>query len=212
MEIKWYGHGCFRLKERNAVAFTDPYPLTTTHALRPRTKADIVTVDMGYPLDNPLDGFTNTPYLIQRPGEYEVNGVFVTAIPTAPDTKTNGHHPTRHTMMIFQFEDISICHAGRLGHVLGQDEVEKLSEVDILIVPVGGNGVLNASQAAEVISLIEPLIVIPMYYSVEGFGDPFEGVEKFVKEMGATAVNPIDELKITRSGLPEETQLVLLKA
>lgn len=211
MEIKWYGHGCFRLKERNTVAFTDPYPLTTPNALRPRTKADVVTADMGYPFDNPLEGFTNTPYLIQRPGEYEVNGLFVTAIPTAPDTSKNGVDPTRHTMMVFQFEEISICHAGRLDHVLGENEVEKLSEVDILIVPVGGNGVLNASQAAEVINLIEPLIVIPMYYSVETFGEPFDSVEKFVKEMGITAVNPIDELKITRSGLPEETQIVLLK-
>ena len=108
--------------------------------------------------------------------------------------------------------DVSVCHLGRLGHVLGQEEVDKLSEVDILLVPVGGHGVLNASQAAEVISLIEPLIVIPMYYSVDGSGQPFESAEKFVKEMGATSVNPLDELRITKSGLPEETQIVLLKA
>lgn len=211
MDIKWYGHGCFRLKERSTVAFTDPYPLNTPNTNRPRTKADVVTVDLGYPLESPLDGFTNTPYLIQRPGEYEVNGVFVTTLPTAPDAKQNGHGATRHTMMIFQFEDISVCHLGRLGHVLGQDEVEKLSEVDVLLVPVGGNGVLNASQAVEVISLIEPLIVVPMYYQVDGNGESFDTVEKFLKEMGATAVTPIDELKLTKSGLPEETQIVLLK-
>jgi len=211
VEIKWYGHGCFRLKERTTVAFTDPYPLNTPNTNRPRTKTDVVTVDMGYALENPVDGFTNTPYLIQRPGEYEVSGLFVTTLLTAPDAKKNGHTATRHTIMVFQFEDISVCHLGRLGHVLGQDEVEKLSEVDILLVPVGGNGVLTASQAVEVISLIEPLIVVPMYYNVEGNGEEFEGVEKFLKEMGATAVTPIDELKLSKSSLPDETQIVLLK-
>ena len=191
MDIKWYGHGCFRLKERNTVAFTDPYPLDTPNTNRPRTKADLVTVDMGYPLEKPLDGFTNTPYLIQRPGEYEVSGVFVTTLPTAPDAKQNGQNARRHTIMIYQFEDISVCHLGRLGHVLAQDEVEKLSEVDVLLVPVGGNGVLNAAQAVEVISLIEPLIVIPMYYESDGNVAGFYTVEKFLEEMGATTVRPI---------------------
>jgi L-ascorbate metabolism protein UlaG (beta-lactamase superfamily) len=211
VDIKWYGHGCFRLKERSAVAFTDPYPLTIPNATRPRAKADIVTADLGAGLKNPLDGFTNTPYLVQRPGEYEVSGIFVTGLPTAPDTKKNNDSTTHHTMMIFQFEDVSVCHLGRLGHVLGQEEVDKLSEVDILLVPVGGHGVLNASQAAEVISLIEPLIVIPMYFDVDGAAPSFDSAEKFLKEMGATAVTPIDELKITKSGLPEETQIVILR-
>lgn len=212
MDIKWYGHGCFRLKERNAVAFTDPYPLTNANATRPRTKADIVTLDIGYALDNPLDGFTNEPYFIQRPGEYEVNGIFVTVVPTAADPKKNGGESPSHTIMIFQFEDISVCHLGRLGHVLTEDEVEKLNEVDVLLVPVGGNGVLTASQAVEVVGLIEPLVVVPMYYNSDGVLGEYEGVERFLKEMGAANVSAIDELKLTKSSLPDETQIVLLKA
>jgi hypothetical protein len=38
-----------------------------------------------------------------------------------------------------------------------------------------------------------------------------EPVEKFVKELGAGAPEPLEMLKISKSNLPEETQLVLLK-
>ncbi|MGH2544036.1 MAG: MBL fold metallo-hydrolase, partial [Ardenticatenaceae bacterium] len=85
MEIKWYGHACFRLKDRIGIAFTDPFPLTGLGYVRPRSKADIVTISHDHPNHSSLDGFTSDPYVITRPGEYEVSGIFVTAIRTVQD-------------------------------------------------------------------------------------------------------------------------------
>lgn len=209
MDIKWYGHGCFRLKDRAGIAFTDPFSLQGAGYNRPKSKADIITVGQRTASrEANLDGFTGEPYFIQRPGEYEVSTIFVTAIPTLGPNKQMGSSP--HTLMLFQFDDISICHLGQLDHVLNQDEVERLSEVDILLVPVGGHAVLTAAQAAEVISLVEPYIVIPMYYDAGGLAPSYDPVDKFLKEMGATSPSTVDELKITRSGLPDDTQIVLL--
>jgi len=72
-------------------------------------------------------------------------------------------------VFLFEFEDITICHLGDLDHVPTQAQVEEsLGEVDVLLVPVGGGESLNAAQASEVISLLEPHIVIPMHYRVKG--------------------------------------------
>lgn len=209
MDIKWYGHSCFRIKDRSGIAFTDPFPLQGLGYNRPKSRADIVTLSHDHPNHASLDGFSNSPYVITRPGEYEINNIFVTAIRTYHDSQ-RGTERGDNTVMLFQFDDLSVCHLGDLGHVLAQEEVEKLSEVDVLLVPVGGGGTLTASQAAEVISLIEPYIVIPMHYQTASHIGELEPVDKFLKEMGVTSPTTLDELKLSRSGLPEETQVILL--
>ncbi len=209
MDIKWYGHSCFRLKDRNGTVWTDPFPVQGLGYTRPKAKADIITISHEHENHASLDGFTNEPYVITRPGEYEVNGIFVTSIRTQRDAQKSAERGHNNIMLI-QFDDLSACHLGDLGHIPTQDEVEKLGEVDVLLVPVGGGGTLNAAQAVEVISLIEPFIVIPMHYQTPGYAGDLEPVEKFLKAMGATSPTTLDELKLSRSSLPEETQLILL--
>jgi L-ascorbate metabolism protein UlaG (beta-lactamase superfamily) len=89
--------------------------------------------------------------------------------------------------------------------------VEDLGSIDVLMIPVGGQKALNAAQAAEVISLIEPHIVIPMHYSLPGVTIPLDPVSKFLKEMGVTNAEAIGALKLSKSTLPEETQIILLE-
>jgi L-ascorbate metabolism protein UlaG (beta-lactamase superfamily) len=211
MNIKWFGHACFRLKDRYGSAFTDPFPPQQLGYNRPKSKTNIITISHSHENHASLENFTGSPYIITRPGEYEVNGIFVTAIHTYHDNK-KGAERGYNNVMLFQFDDLSICHLGDLGHILSQKEVEQLSSVDILLIPVGGSdgGTLNASQAAEVISLIEPYIVIPMHYKTPAYPGNLEPVEKFLKEMGSTSPSTMDELKLTRSNLPEETQVILL--
>ena len=73
----------------------------------------------------------------------------------------------RNTVFLFEFDDLTICHLGDLNIVPTQAQVEEaLGEVDVLLIPVGGGESLNASQASEVVSLLEPHIVIPMHYHV----------------------------------------------
>lgn len=90
-----------------------------------------------------------------------------------------------------------------------------MGEVDILLVPVGGSETLDATRAVEIIGLLEPRIVIPMHYQhpdlTPTLAATLDPVEKFLKEFGVSVPEPLEMLKVSKSSLPEETQVVLLK-
>jgi L-ascorbate metabolism protein UlaG (beta-lactamase superfamily) len=211
MEISWYGHACFRLKDRNTTVITDPYDKTLGLSL-PRPKADIVTISHASPHHNHTAGVKGEFKVVDGPGEYEIGGVFITGIHLTGPKKTDSDDAAQNNIYVIYMEDIAICHLGDLSHVPTQNQVEDLGSIEVLMVPVGGQNALNAAQAAEVISLIEPYIVIPMHYHLPGLTIKLDPVEKFLKEMGLAKADTTDMLKLTKSSLPEETQIVLLEA
>jgi L-ascorbate metabolism protein UlaG (beta-lactamase superfamily) len=208
MEITWYGHSCFRLRDRLATVITDPYDNSIGYTL-PKVRADVVTVSHDHPDHNYVEGIKGEPKVINGPGEYEVRGIFITGIPTFHDRK-GGTIRGRNTVFLFDFEGLTVCHLGDLGHVPTQSQVEALSDIDVLLIPVGAVSTINAAQAAEVISLLEPRLVIPMHYKTKALNVKLDPVSKFLKEMGLSSVATHDSLKVTKSTLPEETQVVLL--
>ncbi len=208
MEITWYGHSCFRLSERGVVIITDPFGDSLGYR-RPRIRADVVTISHDHPGHSNRIGFRGRPRFFEGAGEYEVRDVFITGIATYHDGR-RGAFRGRNTVFLFEFASITVCHLGDLGHIPDQSQVEALSDVDLLLVPVGGLHTIDASKAAEVISLIEPRLVIPMHYRTPKETARLQTIEKFLNEMGMPASAPLPELKVTRSGLPEETQVVIL--
>jgi L-ascorbate metabolism protein UlaG (beta-lactamase superfamily) len=212
MEITWYGHACFRLKDRTITVVTDPYDKTLGLPL-PRPKADIVTISHDTPHHNYTAGVKGEFKIVDGPGEYEIAGVFITGIHLAVSQDTGGKNSAaQNNIYVIYLEDIALCHLGDLNHVPTQNQVEDLGSIDVLMAPVGGQNALNAAQAAEVISLIEPYVVIPMHYQLPGLTIKLDPVEKFLKEMGLTKADTVDTLKLTKTSLPEETQIVLLDA
>ena len=215
MEITWFGHACFRLREKQVTVVTDPYDKQFGYTL-PKLKADIVTVSHDVPGHNYVDGVKGEPRVLTGPGEYEISGVFVTGISTmhAPikDLPSNSVAlPEHNTIFLFEFDKLTICHLGDLGQVPSQAQVEAMPNVDIVLVPVGGGATLDAARAAEVISLLEPSIVIPMHYQTPLYSGKLDPIEKFLKEMGLPESPAQEMLKITSSELPEETQVVVLE-
>ncbi len=210
MEITWYGQTCFRLSERGlATVVTDPYP-PDIGLILPRIRADVVSVSYDDPQCRYTSGVRGPFKLLGGPGEYEIGGVFITGIATFADGK-RGALRGLNTVFTFDFSGLTVCHLGRLGHVPTQSQVENLGTVNILLVPVGGGGSLTPARASEVISLFEPSIVIPMHYKVRGLKTGLGTLGRFLKEMGLEKVDRQDTLKISRTSLPEETQVVVLK-
>jgi L-ascorbate metabolism protein UlaG (beta-lactamase superfamily) len=82
--------------------------------------------------------------------------------------------------------------------------------VRVALVPVGGGGGLNAAKAAEVVSLLEPGIVIPMHYHTAESKVKLASLNRFLKEMGLGNVEPQESLKVSRSTVPDETRVVVL--
>jgi L-ascorbate metabolism protein UlaG (beta-lactamase superfamily) len=217
MEITWFGHSCFRLTERGvATVVTDPYDDSLGYPTL-RLKADIVTVSHEAAGHSNTDAVKGDKREITGPGEYEIGGVFITGIPTAKagaggeaKKKKGGDEPRSNTVYVFDYDGLTVAHLGDLDHVPSQAQIEALGAVDVALVPVGGGKGLSAAQAAEVISLIEPSLVIPMHYRTDGGSKELDPVSKFMKEMGLGTVTPEAALKVTKSGLPDETKVVLL--
>ncbi len=216
MEITWFGHSCFRLMERGlASVVTDPYDDSLGYPSL-KLKADIVTVSHAAPGHDNVDAVKGEKRALMGPGEYEIGGVFVTGIPTnrsdGDKKKGKGGEAKTNTVYVFDYDGITVCHLGDLDHVPTQSQIEALGAVNVALVPVGGGGGLNAAQAAEVISLIEPSLVVPMHYRTDSGSSSLDPVSKFLKEMGLGTVKAEPLLKLSKSGLPDETHVVLLEA
>ncbi|HEY4666928.1 MAG TPA: MBL fold metallo-hydrolase [Anaerolineales bacterium] len=210
MEIVWYGLSCFRMKERGlATVVTDPYePSLGLPALR--LTADVVTVSHDASGHSYFQGVKGERLRITGPGEFEVGGVFITGIPMAAEgNRKNGRVPN--TLYVFVFEDLTVAHLGDLAYVPTQAEIEDLGPVDVALVPVGGGGALSPSEAAEVISLIEPSIVVPMHYKTGSEKIKLGPVAGFLAEMGVGKQEPLDRLNVTKSALSDQTQVVVLQ-
>ena len=210
MDITWHGHACFRLYQRGASVVTDPYEKEIGYEL-PRLRADIVTVSHDHPGHRYAKGVRNRKLVVTGPGEYEVNGVFITGVATFHDGKKGGARG-RNACYLFDFGGLKICHLGDLGHIPSQAQIEALNSVDVLLVPVGAKSTINAAQAAEVVSLLEPKVVIPMHYKLPELSVEVGPLEPFLREMGVREAEPQARLVVTPSTLPGETRVVVLEA
>jgi L-ascorbate metabolism protein UlaG (beta-lactamase superfamily) len=214
MDISWYGLSCFRIREAGVTVVCDPFDKSVGLAL-PKLKADIVTVSHDRPGHNAAERVVGEGKLLRGPGEYEVHNVFVSGLATY-HRKRKGGELERNIAYFFEFGDLTVGHLGDIGEIPDKSEMEALNvgEVDVLIVPVGGGDTLDPARAVEVISMLEPRLVVPMHYQHAGLvstlAEKLEPVEKFLKEFGVSAPDRQETLRLTKSNLPDETQVVLL--
>jgi L-ascorbate metabolism protein UlaG (beta-lactamase superfamily) len=209
VDIDWFGHSCFRLREGGVTLVLDPYDKSIGYNM-PRVRADIVTVSHDAPGHSAVSAVKGEPKVLSRPGEYEVKDIFITGIQTWRGG-TEREAREENTVFVFEFGSLTVCHLGDLAKVLTQAQVESMPSVDVLLAPVGAGGGLDADKAAEVISLLEPSIVVPMHYQTSIADFQLDPLSRFLKEMGVTEHAPQESLRVTRSDLPEETLVVVLE-
>jgi L-ascorbate metabolism protein UlaG (beta-lactamase superfamily) len=208
MEITWLGHSCFRIKEKGVVLITDPYDSTIGYSLG-RPKANIVTSSHSHPGHSFVAGIGGEPRVVRGPGEYEIADVFITGIRTFHDAE-KGKNWGKNTVYLIEMDEITVCHLGDLGHTLSSEQVEEMSGVEVLMVPVGGLCTIDAAAAAEVVRLLEPRVIIPMHFKTDAVPFDLEPVADFLKEMGMKQISPEPGLSLTKSTLPHETRVVVL--
>lgn len=214
MDIYWYGQSCFKLKGKNAAVVIDPYDPDYTGLKLPRDlQADMVLSSHSHKDHNfaSVVSFSQgKPMVFDRPGEYEVAGAVVTGINSFHDN-TEGSERGANTIFHLLFDGLDIVHLGDLGQgKLTEEQIAQIGQTDILLIPVGGTYTIDSKAALDIISQLEPKIIIPMHYNIEGLKFELENVDGFLKEMGAEGVVPQPKLSITKDKLPEEPQVVLL--
>ncbi len=202
MELTWHGWSCFRFKGKDASIVTDPYTLPNPPTL-PKLSPDIVTVSDRQQSQTPPSGEFK---VIGGPGEYEVKNVLITGSPSFSGGKRAG------TFFKIEMDELVLCHLGQLKEPLSPSQVEGLADVDVLLVPVAGEGEsIDAAKAVEMINLIEPRIVVPMHFELSALGASGTPVEKFCHEIGQAGVTPQPKLTVTKTSLPAEPQVVVLE-
>lgn len=197
MDITWHGHSCFTIKGKDATIVTDPF--TELGTKLPKLKADIVSVST----EGEIAEVDGNPKVLNWPGEFEVSNVAIEAIrPLGEDL----------SIFIFALDGVKICHLSTLSHELNEELIDKIGEVDVLMIPVGGSEVLDGKIAQKVVEAIEPRVVIPMLYAATDTKLNIGGVAEFLKAMGKTQVEPLEKFTLGgRSSLPEDRmEFVLL--
>lgn len=215
MEIKFIGHSCFEIKNKDLTLIIDPYKPDFVGISLPKLKADVVLSTHDHNDHNntgAVSSLNGTQLVINSPGEYEKKGVFISGIRTFHD-EVSGEKRGTNTIYSIEMDDVTILHLGDLGHELSTEVLEKLPNVDILLVPVGGTYTLDADGAIDIISSIEPGIVIPMHYAENGCKiKELATLDGFLDEMGVEDnVKREDFLSLkSASDVPQETEVVIL--
>ncbi|MEK7203507.1 MAG: MBL fold metallo-hydrolase [Patescibacteria group bacterium] len=209
MTVTWYGHSCFRLESKDTSLLIDPF--SQEIGLRPpKIKDNIVLVSHQHYDHNNIEGMPEDSFLIKGPGEYEVKGVFIRGIQSLHD-KSQGQERGLNTIYVIKMEDMTLAHLGDFGEArLSEEQIEKIGDIDILMIPVGGTYTINYKEAVEVINQIEPKVAIPMHYKIQGSKSDIDGPEKFLKEISLTPEKADKSYKIQKKNLPaEEMKLVV---
>lgn len=211
MDITWYGQACFRVKGKQATLVLDPFSPSFTGLKLPKLSADAVTISHPHEDHNFKEGIVESnPVVVAGPGEYEIKGIAITGVATFHDDK-HGEERGRNTVYQCLIDNVSIVHLGDIGHTLTKEQMSAISSCDILMVPVGGVYTIDASAAAEVIAQLEPSIVLPMHYKIEGLKFPLDPIEKFLKVVGKDTNETSPKLTITKEKLPSEVEVVVLQ-
>jgi L-ascorbate metabolism protein UlaG (beta-lactamase superfamily) len=214
MNISYFGHSCFKIEEKingeNIVLVTDPFSKEIGSLKVPNIEADIISVSHNHNDHNNIGALRANPFVVDTAGEFDIKGIIVEGIYSYHDNKKGAE---RGSNIIFRFdiEGLSLVHLGDLGDALDNKQLEKIGGVDVLFIPVGGKYTLDAKKAVEIISQVEPRIVIPMHYKNKDIKMDLDDVEKFVKELGI-APSYEEKLKLNKKDLPsEDMRLVIFK-
>ena len=213
MKVKYLAHACFLIisSERLRI-ITDPYQVGGGINYAPINEtADIVVMSHVTHSDHGnVAAVRGKPEVVKGSGVKKVKGIEFKGLFTYHD-EVKGTQRGVNTVFCFKVDDIRLCHAGDLGHVLTSEQISQIGEVDVLFLPVGGFYTIDANAATKIVDQIKPRIVVPMHFKTARCDYPISGVDDFLK--GKDNVKRLDssELELTAKDLPSATQIVVLR-
>ena len=199
IELTYKGANAVEIATKNTKLITDPkLSLVGLKDLSSKSVIVVVTEERFLGAKN-----GDERLVVEGPGEYEVadfsiRGVAATRHIDAGDEKNA-------TLYRIEVEDITIGVVGNIGPKMSEEQLEELGLVDILVVPIGGNGyTLDAVSATTITKQVEPKVVVPVHYADENvsYEVPQDDFAVFRDELNAP-VEELDRLKLkTAAALP----------
>lgn len=208
MDLQFFGANCVRITTKKATVVVDDN--LSKLGLKSISKPDDVVLFTSEKLTK--DTVKSPKLVIEHAGEYEVSAVSVQGISVRAHMDEEGEA----SAIIYKIinNDLRVVIAGHIHPDLSEDQLEAIGTVDILVVPVGGNGfTLDAVGALKVIKNIEPKIIIPTHYddSKIRYEVPQAKLEDALKDMPFEIKEKVPKLKIKSSDLPETTEIIVLE-
>ena len=194
MDIEYKGANCVVIKSKNGTLVVDPTDNVKVNEVSNKDAIVLATQAEFAPKD--------ATFIIDMPGEYEVNDISVTGIPMKRHIDPDGKNVTSYRVSV---EGVRIAVLGHIEAPISDDDLEAIGVIDIAIIPVGGGGyTLDARDAASVVRQLSPKIVIPTHFADKNiqYEVPQEEIELFIKEMGSLHEKESD-LKIKNGSMPE---------
>ncbi len=201
MDIIWHGHSCFTLKGQDAKIISDPY--SGLGISLPSFKADVVSYGDILAEKEGERLVVEDAKVLDWPGEFEVSGVDIEAFSAKEHAKEGGVQGAEVIIFVFMLDGIKICHLSGLSHELSDELLDHIGDIDVLLVPVGGNIVLDGRKAYSVVESIEPRVVIPMYFSDGSTNLEIKGCEEFLKVIGRTEMEAKEKVSLSKKSLPD---------
>ena len=209
MEITWLGHASVCINSRDVLLVTDPYDSSEGIFMSP-SKADIVISSNSDPKHSNTSAISGTPRIIKGPGEYEVSHFYITGTGTAGTDDEQIGTPIN-TIYTIRVEGLVISHLGALNKKLPAAQMDTLRQTQILIAPISGEGSLNKSDLQEVVSAIQPRILIPVQHGSSG-PEGLQQPQEILTDLGITEFpDPAPRLNVTETNLPAELQIQMLR-
>jgi len=207
MIITYFGKQFFKIQQGEMVVAFNPVSKGSKTGISAKFGADIAFVTANNPDYNGVEQLSHgerVPFLINGPGDYEVKEIFVKGSMSSVELAGKKYINTVYSLAV---DSINIAFLGALGEEdLSKEAREAVDGPDILFVPIGGNGLLDAKSAAKLASSLEPKMVIPMDYDAVS-------LKAFLKEMGDEKAEVVDKLTLKRKDLDgKEGEVVVLKA
>ena len=175
MKITYLGHSCFKFEKNGFSLIVDPYKAGSVPGYAP-LKENANQVLSSHKHGDHF-GLSEVKLAVTRAD----TPFMISFIETFHDDK-NGALRGFNNVIIVDVDGLRLVHMGDIGCELSDEDIEKIKDCDVLMIPVGGYYTIDAKQAKEYVDKIAPKITIPMHYRGEGFGyDEIGTVDKFTK-------------------------------
>lgn len=208
MRIKWHGHSCFEIGDKMTVV-TDPHDGRSLGIKPPSAAADIVLMSHDHSDHNSSKTVRGTHKdVLAFAGDFEHNGLGFSGLQTYHD-EVFGAKRGKNIVYLMKMDGISVCHCGDLGDIPDAKVMERIKNVDILMVPVGEVYTMEIAKVLEFIDAVRPRVVIPMHYRVGGLSIPVRPVENFINSAEYEVEHVGSEIDLSADELPSETTIWL---
>ena len=206
LQIRWHGHACWEITNDKTLV-TDPHDGKSIGIPAPSVTGDIILVSHDHYDHNSVKSVEKDGSKVVLDGRKRtIDDVEIKGVDSFHD-EAGGAKRGNNIMYKFTIDGIKFCHLGDLGHDLDDESINKIGEVDILFIPIGGTFTVDDKQAWDVINKIKPKIIVPMHYKIGGLSLPIAGPDQFLDQSKYKVIHVGNEIDIEKEDLPDDPEV-----